>query len=65
MYITDIIGRVRNRENNPCRPEIFSDEDVVSEVKKLMQLCWLDTESERPSFPIIKNFIKKNIQHGK
>ncbi|XP_060579361.1 atrial natriuretic peptide receptor 1-like [Ruditapes philippinarum] len=65
MTAKDIIGRVRNRENNPCRPEIFSDLEVASEVKKLMQLCWLDNESERPTFNIIKNFIKKNIQHGK
>ncbi|XP_053376167.1 atrial natriuretic peptide receptor 1-like [Mercenaria mercenaria] len=66
MTAKDIVGRVKNRENDPCRPELFTDiQEVSPEVIKLMQLCWLDNENERPSFNIIKSFIKKNIQHGK
>ena len=63
LYFTDIIGRVRNRETTPCRPEIFADAtDVTSSVVKLMQLCWIDNELERPSFGSIRSYIKKNIK---
>ena len=63
LYL-DIVGRVRNRETMPCRPEVFSEvKEVHSAVAKLMQLCWIDNEFERPSFGNIRSYIKKNI-HG-
>ena len=59
----DIIGRVRNRETTPCRPEIFSDvPEVSTTVVKLMQLCWIDNEADRPTFGNIRSYIKKNIK---
>ncbi|WAR14307.1 GCY13-like protein, partial [Mya arenaria] len=44
-----------------------TDEDfgqVKSHIIRLMQLCWKESPNERPSFAIIKAYMKKNIQHG-
>ncbi|WAR02467.1 ANPRA-like protein [Mya arenaria] len=61
----DIVNRVRAKESDPCRPVIFSDgADLSPAVVKLMQSCWHDNELERPSFSVIRSYIKKNIQQG-
>ena len=62
VSVLDIIGRIRNRETNPCRPEIFADiMEVKPSVAKLMQLCWIDNEIYRPTFGNIRSYIKKNV----
>ncbi|KAL4223565.1 hypothetical protein ACF0H5_017035 [Mactra antiquata] len=61
----DIIARVKNKESTPCRPEIFNDvTDVQPAIVKLMQMCWLDNELERPSFNVIKTYLKKKVLQG-
>lgn len=57
--------RVLSRESRPFRPALFPDcFDVSPAVSKLMQLCWHDDETNRPSFSVIKSYMRKSINGG-
>jgi len=63
--VIDLIERVKARDTTPCRPVLFTDnEEVIADSIKLMQMCWCDNESERPTFSAIRSYLKKHIQKG-
>jgi len=60
-----IVAEVKRRGSKLCRPVIFPNaNEMPSAVVKLMEMCWNDTENERPTFKAIRSYIKKNIQEG-
>ena len=57
----DIIGRVRNGESIPFRPQMEehgSEIDSDHVLKNLMEICWAEDPNQRPDFSAIKSYLK-------
>ena len=66
FVIPEIVSKVSKRKTPVTRPAIFPEnQGVPLAVVKLMQTCWHDKDTERPTFSVIRAFIKKSIQHGR
>ena len=55
IYLSDLVGRVRNGETPPFRPSLPADEKVEGALKDLMRECWMEEPSTRPDLVVVKS----------
>jgi len=66
LVVSELIEQVKLREVPACRPALFSNEfETLDAIIQLMEQCWGDEESKRPTFHTIEDSIKRNLQSGK
>ena len=66
LVVSELIEQVKLRGVPACRPAIFSNEfETLDAIIQLMEQCWGDEESKRPTFHTIEDSIKRNLQSGK
>ena len=64
---TDIVERVKNKEDVPYRPVVpygHDPEEAPPEVLNLMEKCWDEEPAARPTFREIRKFLK-SINKGR
>ncbi|KAL3858493.1 hypothetical protein ACJMK2_013081, partial [Sinanodonta woodiana] len=63
MIARDIIGRVKNGETILCRPDTCIDvQDLNPANVMLMELCWSEHPSDRPTFATINSYMRSKFK---
>ena len=58
LFISEIIEKVQNGDEKIYRPEV-DDHEASNDFLALMETCWHQNPTARPSFSSIKNSLKK------
>lgn len=58
LAANEVVERVRKRENPPFRPSL-EQYDCSTGIKDIIQQCWNDNPSLRPSFGDVKKFLSR------
>lgn len=66
FFLSEIVSQVQLKAIPPFRPVIYTEErNILPETVSLIEQCWNDNKSDRPTFVAIEDYIRKHVQSGR